>query len=79
MLCTCENSDVFNTLDEIYLVFTSKKVNILYVPNMINKFALQRVIFVGYTQVIVIFGDIPFFTLPSNLGVYHNDLQKFSD
>ena len=28
--CTHENSDVFNTLDEIYLVFTSKKVNILY-------------------------------------------------
>ena len=31
MLRTHENSDVFNTLDEIYLVFTSKKVNILYI------------------------------------------------
>ena len=30
VLRTHENSDVFNTLDEIYLVFTSKKVNILY-------------------------------------------------
>ena len=27
---TRENSDVFNSLDEIYLVFTSKKGNILY-------------------------------------------------
>ena len=25
VLRTCENSDVFNTLDEIYLVFTQKK------------------------------------------------------
>ena len=32
MLRTRENSDVFNRLDEIYLVFTRlKKVNILYV------------------------------------------------
>ena len=31
VLRTRENSDVFNTLHEIYLVFTSKKVNILYV------------------------------------------------
>ena len=31
VLRTHENSDVFNTLDEIYLVFTSKKVNILYI------------------------------------------------
>ena len=30
MLRNRENSDVFHTLDEIYLVFTSKKVNILY-------------------------------------------------
>ena len=33
MVRTREHSDVFNTLDEIYLVFTSKKVNILYVTN----------------------------------------------
>ena len=25
VLCTCENADIFNTFDEIYLVFTSKK------------------------------------------------------
>ena len=31
MLHTRENSDVFNTLDEIYWVFSSKIVNILYV------------------------------------------------
>ena len=31
MLCTHENSDVFNTLNEINLVFTSKKVNIPYI------------------------------------------------
>ena len=30
VLRTPENSDVFNTLDKIYLVFTYKKVNILY-------------------------------------------------
>ena len=30
VLHTRENSDVFNTLDEKYLVFTQKKVNILY-------------------------------------------------
>ena len=30
VLCTHENSDVFNTLDEIYLVFTSKSKYPLY-------------------------------------------------
>ena len=30
VLCTRDNSDVFNTLDEIYLVNHLKKVNILY-------------------------------------------------
>ena len=30
VLRTCEITDIFNTFDEIYLVFTSKKVNILY-------------------------------------------------
>ena len=34
VLRTRENSVVFNTLDEIYLVFTSKKVNVLYVVYM---------------------------------------------
>ena len=28
---THENSDVFNTLDEIYLIFTKKKVNFLFI------------------------------------------------
>ena len=31
VLRTRENSDASNTLDEIYLVFTKKKVNILYI------------------------------------------------
>ena len=31
LLRTRENSDVLNTLDEIYLRFTQKKVNILYI------------------------------------------------
>ena len=31
VLRTRENTDFFTALDEIYLVFTSKKVNILYV------------------------------------------------
>ena len=31
VLRTRENSDVFNSLDEIYLAFTSKKANILYI------------------------------------------------
>ena len=30
VLCTHENSDVFNTLDEIFFVFIEKKVNILF-------------------------------------------------
>ena len=30
VLRTREISDIFNTFDEIYLVFTEKKVNILY-------------------------------------------------
>ena len=33
VLRTHENSDVFTTLDEIYLVFTSKKVNIPYISH----------------------------------------------
>ena len=33
VLRTHENSDVFNTLDEIYLVFTSKKyISSIYLP-----------------------------------------------
>ena len=31
MLRTFEITDIFNTFDEIYLVFTLKKVNILYI------------------------------------------------
>ena len=38
VLRTHENSDVFNTFDEIYLVFTSKKVNILYISSFKHNF-----------------------------------------
>ena len=31
VLCTREFTDIFITFDEIYLVFTTKKVNILYI------------------------------------------------
>ena len=30
MLRTRESTDIFNIFDELYLVFTSKKVNVLY-------------------------------------------------
>ena len=36
MLRTHENADIFNTFDEIYLVLTSKNVNILYILHIIT-------------------------------------------
>ena len=41
MLCTRENSDVFNSLDEIYLVFASKKQIYSIYPCSENKGADQ--------------------------------------
>ena len=43
VLRICEITDIFNTFDEIYLVFTSKKVNILYIFSQIynNKIDIQ--------------------------------------
>ena len=37
VLRTRKIADIFNTFDEIYLVFTSKKVNILYFQKFNNK------------------------------------------
>ena len=38
MLRTRENSDVFNSLDEIYLVFTSKKqISSIYIPTSLKQ------------------------------------------
>ena len=44
MLRTLENSDAFYSFDEIYLVFTSKKVNILFVFNSNNSDFLYSLI-----------------------------------
>ena len=62
MLRTRENSDVFNTLDEIYLVFTSKKVNILFLltNNGLITIASAMVIYVSNLPwARVRFGPVP--------------------
>ena len=49
MLRTRENSDVFNSLDEIYLVFTSKKqISSIYIPAKVNHGQLQILLFRCY-------------------------------
>ena len=51
MLRTRENSDVFNTIDEIYLVFTSKKVNILYIFHLVRQPQINnRIVIINFAD-----------------------------
>ena len=57
MLRTRENSVVFNSLDEMYLVFTKKKANILYVfIQSVDVAFIQSVAHLGTIYVAHLFG-----------------------
>ena len=77
MLRTRENFDVFNSLDEIYLVFTSKKqISSIYFenhPSPILNWSLISVVGIEYVKMKIFFFFFFFFfafgILISNVGV----------